>query len=153
MLADDSLKPLFVGVCCRAQLLFTDPVCSLQVVQHVLNIMCHASWRRTLVCSHFLNCVHVCLQTQHLYGSCYSHVQCFKFKFDGQNCMWSDAPAIAIGSPYHSTTVPLNLIRNLRNAYDTMGVAKGGSWGSWDPPNPPVIIFFTMKEVVYSTVL
>ena len=23
-----------------------------------------------------------------------------------------------------------------------MGVAKGGSWGSWDPPNPPVIILY-----------
>jgi len=34
-----------------------------------------------------------------------------------------------------------------------MGVAKGGSWGSWDPPNPPVIIFYHGRGgVQYSTV-
>ena len=35
----------------------------------------------------------------------------------------------------------------------SMGVAKGGSWGSWDPPNPPVLFFYHGRGgVQYSTV-
>ena len=62
MLADDSLQLLSVGVSCRAQLLFADSVRSLQVVQHVLDVMCHASWCWSLIGCHSLNGVHVCLQ-------------------------------------------------------------------------------------------
>jgi len=63
MLADDFLKPKSANICRWAQLLLADTVCFLQVVQHVFNVMCHASWCWAFVCRSSLSRVHVRLQT------------------------------------------------------------------------------------------
>jgi len=59
MLADDAVKPPSVNVCCWTELLLADAVCSLQVVQHVFDVVCHASWCWSFVRCSSLNRVHV----------------------------------------------------------------------------------------------
>jgi len=59
MLADDFVMTLFIHVRCRAQLLLADTVGSLQVIQHVFHVMCHASWSGAFVSSSSLDRVQV----------------------------------------------------------------------------------------------